>query len=211
MKIIDLTHVMKTGMPVFPGTKEAVIEEAFTIEKNGFAEKLLTIMSHTGTHLDCPKHMIDSDLTTDTVPLEHFFGKGVKFDCRSSIETGLIKPEQLDDEKLTEADFAIFYTGWDKYWGVERYFSGYPTFHEETIDLLLKHKIKAVGLDFISADRAESTAFENHKRFLPNGCLIVENLTNLEQLPETDFYFSCFPLKILEGDGSPVRAAGIIL
>jgi len=211
VKIIDLTHVMKTGMPVFPGTKDASIEEAFTIEKNGFAEKLLTLLTHTGTHLDCPKHMINSNQTTDTVPLEQFFGKGVKFDCRSSVETGFITPEQLDEEKLKESDFALFYTGWDKYWGEKKYFSGYPTFTEETVDMLIKHEIKAVGLDFISADSAESPDFENHKKLLPNNCLIVENLTNLEQLPETGFYFSCFPLKIFEGDGSPVRAVGIVL
>ena len=211
MKIIDLTHVMKTGMPVFPGTTDASIEDSFTIEKDGFSEKLMTILTHTGTHLDCPKHMIHSDQTTDTVPLEQFFGKGVRFDCRNSIDTGLITPEQLDEEKLKEVDFALFYTGWDTYWGKDTYFSGYPTFADETIDLLIKHRIKAVGLDFISADRAESTAFENHRKLLPNNCLIVENLTNLKQLPETGFYFACFPLKIFEGDGSPVRAVGIIL
>ena len=39
--------------------------------------------------------------------------------------------------------------------------------------------------------------------------IIIENLTGLEQLMNKEFWFSCFPLKIEEGDGSPVRACAI--
>jgi kynurenine formamidase len=41
--------------------------------------------------------------------------------------------------------------------------------------------------------------------------VIVENLRNLSALPETSFLFSCLPLRIDGGDGSPVRAVGLLL
>lgn len=210
MKIIDLSHVIETGMPVFPGTKDATITDAFTIKEDGFNEKMLNLLTHTGTHLDCPKHMIESRKTTDRMSVEHFFGPGWVYDCRKSLESRFITPDMIELDKLKKTDFALFYTGWNELWGDERYFKGFPTFSQDTITLLINHKIKAVGLDFISADSAESTDFENHKRLLSNDCLIVENLRGLERLFNKSFLFSCFPLKIKDGDGSPVRAVGII-
>jgi kynurenine formamidase len=44
---------------------------------------------------------------------------------------------------------------------------------------------------------------------LSNGLIIIENLTNLESLINKSFDFAVFPLKIKDGDGSPVRAAAI--
>ena len=37
----------------------------------------------------------------------------------------------------------------------------------------------------------------------------VENLANLKEVVNTKFIFSCLPLKIREGTGSPVRAVAI--
>ena len=47
MKVIDLTHTIKTGMPVFPGTEPPKLDSASTFEKDGFRETLLTMYSHT--------------------------------------------------------------------------------------------------------------------------------------------------------------------
>lgn len=58
MKTIDLTHTIEENMPVYPGTEPPKIVEATTVEVEGFAEKLLTLFSHTGTHMDAPAHML---------------------------------------------------------------------------------------------------------------------------------------------------------
>ena len=47
MKVIDLTHTIKEGMPVFPGTEPPKLDAASTFEKDGFRETLLTMYSHT--------------------------------------------------------------------------------------------------------------------------------------------------------------------
>jgi kynurenine formamidase len=41
--------------------------------------------------------------------------------------------------------------------------------------------------------------------------VLIENLVRLEDLPAEGFLFCCFPLKIAGGDGSPVRAVGIVM
>ena len=74
MKIIDLTHTLEEEMPVFPGTEKPKLENACTLNKDGFREKLLTMYSHTGTHMDAPAHMLENGLCLDELDVDHFFG-----------------------------------------------------------------------------------------------------------------------------------------
>ena len=57
MKIIDLTQLITTDMPVYPGTEQPKLTVANTVEKDGFRETLITFYSHTGTHMDAPFHI----------------------------------------------------------------------------------------------------------------------------------------------------------
>ena len=65
MKIIDLTHTISEDMPVYPGTEPPVLKPANTYEKDGFRETLLSLYSHTGTHVDPPAHLF-ADRATPT-------------------------------------------------------------------------------------------------------------------------------------------------
>jgi len=40
--------------------------------------------------------------------------------------------------------------------------------------------------------------------------VIIENLARLEPLIGKEFIFSCLPLKIVDADGSPIRAVAIV-
>ena len=66
--------------------------------------------------------------------------------------------------------------------------------------------IRGLGIDMISVDEVDSTAFAIHNILLGADLVIIENLTNLEALPDSAFSFYCFPLRIQHADGSPVRA-----
>lgn len=68
MQVIDLTHTIYENMPVYPGTDRPKLEIANTYEKNGFRETLLTMFSHTGTHMDAPAHLFAE---TDIVIIEN--------------------------------------------------------------------------------------------------------------------------------------------
>jgi len=71
-------------------------------------------------------------------------------------------------------------------------------------------RLKGVGLDTLSADRDDSVKFPVHQVLLGQDIVLVENLTNLQHLPQRGFSFSCFPLPIAGGDGCPTRAVGIV-
>ncbi len=75
MKVVDLTHTLRENMPVFPGTEPPKIIDGNTIERDGFAEKILTFYTHTGTHIDAISldRMEDEDLPVHRILLEREF------------------------------------------------------------------------------------------------------------------------------------------
>ncbi len=197
-------------MPVFPGTEPPLFVQGTTIAKDGFAEKKITLFTHTGTHIDAPAHIFENLSDLDQLPINTFFGKAICINL-SNIDNEIIEKSHLKpfEQQLEKLDFVILSTGWSKYWGTDQYFSGYPLLSVDAAKFLCGLKLKGVGFDVISADSADSHSLPIH-RILLKEMIIIENLTNLQKLPATHFLFSCLPLKIESGDGSPVRAVAII-
>ncbi len=210
MQVIDLSHVLTPGMPVFPGSPKAGLERIANIEKEGYTETRLKITTHTGTHIDCGLHMIPGGNDTASDPTR-FFGRGLVIDCRN-LGSRSISREFLSryGDKIGMADFVLLHTAWDQHWGKEAYFGGYPYPTPEAAAFLATFLLRGVGVDAISMDADDSTGYPVHRTLLLANMVLIENLTGLEQLPESGFYFSCLPLKIKSGDGSPVRAVAIL-
>ncbi|HEY5511618.1 MAG TPA: cyclase family protein, partial [Prolixibacteraceae bacterium] len=108
---------------------------------------------------------------------------------------------------LQPGSVVLFYTGFDLYFGQKAYYLSYPAISENTAHLMVKKKVKMVGVDFPSVDYAPHRI---HDILLSNNILIIENLTNLSSLlPYRDFELLAFPLKI-RADSSPVRVVARI-
>ncbi len=211
MKILDLTHVIHDKMPVFPGTEPPVIKNALTIEEHKNREKLITMFSHTGTHMDAPAHMILDGNTLDQLPIEHFVGKAVVVDCRAVKDNEITLELLMTYEKqINQSEFVLFCTGWSERWGNENYFEEFPALTLEAAGWISRKGLKGVGLDAISIDLMSSEDFEVHQVLFSENMVVVENLNALERLLDKAFIFSCYPLKIIEADGSPVRAVAIL-
>ncbi len=210
MQVIDLSHVLETGMPVFPGSPEARVERIAAFEKDGYNETRLVITSHTGTHIDCGLHFIPSGFDAANADTARFFGRGMVIDCRN-VGSRPISSNFLSDfsDKIRKADFVLLHTAWDQHWGKDAYFSGYPFPEPEAAAFLASFQLRGVGIDAISLDAPDSDEYRVHRTLLSAGIVLIENLTCLEKIPESGFYFSCLPLRIRSGDGSPVRAVAI--
>ena len=209
MKVIDLTHVIEEGMPVYPGTETPRLEPANTYEKDGFQETRLSMFSHTGTHMDPPAHLFPQRTTLDCFPPEQFIGKAIVIDCRDLSEGESITMDYIRraGEKAERADFLLFNLGWDQRWGSESYFGDYPCLDDEVMDYILKGKYKGIGFDVIGLDPIADANLTRHKKlFAEKEIVNIENLCHLEQCGSGLFWFSCFPLKIKDSDGSPIRA-----
>ena len=209
MKIIDLTHTIKENMPVYPGTESPKLTTANSYEKDGFKETRLSMFSHTGTHVDPPAHLYPGRTTLDQFAADQFLGKALVIDCTDLKEGELITLDRVTKhgKKAEEADFLLFCTGWDKRWGTEEYFGDYPCIDDEVLDYILVGTYKGIGFDVIGLDPVSDENLPRHKKlFAEKDILNIENLKGLEECGEELFFFGCFPLKVQDCDGAPVRA-----
>ena len=76
--------------------------------------------------------------------------------------------------------------------------------------LVENRTIKAIGIDTPSIDYGQSEYFKSHVILLSQNIPAFENLTNLNQLPNTGFEIIALPMKIQGGSGAPLRIVAII-
>lgn len=209
MKVIDLTYTIKEEMTVFPGTEMPKLINTSNYEKDGFRETSISIYSHVGTHMDPPAHIYPDRTTLDEFPASQFVGKGLVIDCRDLNEGEDITLDCIlkYGKKAEEVDFLLFNTGWDKYWGTDKYFGDYPCVNDDVLDYVVNGNYKGIGFDTIGIDPVLDENLSRHKKLFKDKDIVnIENLKNLELCGEEIFKFSCCPLKIENSDGAPVRA-----
>lgn len=209
MKVIELTHSLNGSMPVYPGIEPPKFTQSNFYEKDGFRETYVQFFTHTGTHVDPPAHLYAEGRTLDAFPPEQFIGKALVIDCRALKEGEAITMEQLKKygELPQKADFLLFNLGWDKRWGTEAYFGDYPCVDDELLEYIINGNFKGIGFDVIGLDPIADVELTRHNKLL-RSCEIlnIENLKNLDRCGDGLFWFGCFPLKIENSDGAPVRA-----
>jgi kynurenine formamidase len=204
MKVIDLTHAISHGMPVFPGeTGPSVIRDILPDDAGYVTHRLETNM-HTGTHMDAPFHSKSDSITIDKYPVELFSGPAVLIDVRGISKIGM----QPDWEPLfSKFKIVLFYTGWSIAWGTNDYYYEYPEFDSGIAESLVHSGVRIAGFDSPSPDKAP---FAFHTIFLRNERFLIENLTNLDKLEgRENITFMAFPLKI-EAEASLIRAVAVI-
>ena len=197
MRVIDLTHTIESGMPVYPGTEPPILEPANIYDRDGFRETKISMYSHTGTHMDPPAHLFRDRTTLDAFPPEQFIGKALVIDCTSLKEGESITMDHLSryGTKVETADFLLFYLGWDARWGSEAYFGDYPCIDDTVLEYILEGSYKGIGFDVIGLDPIADGNLTRHKKLFQTRDIInIENLCNLGLCGNELFWFSCFPL-----------------
>ncbi|NMD71794.1 cyclase family protein [Bacillus sp. DNRA2] len=213
MRVIDLTHMISEKMPVYPGDDTPKLEATCTYDEDGFKGTLLTLFSHTGTHMDAPSHIFADRSSLDAFPVEQFIGKGLVINCSDLVEGEKITMRYIDAVKeiADKAEFILFHTGWDQHWGSDTYFGEYPTITEEVAEYLIRSNKKGVGLDVMGIDSIDDESLTIHcKLFEETDIVVIENLTRLGEIGTELFTFCAFPLKYENADGAPVRAVAIL-
>jgi arylformamidase len=77
-RLFDISVPVMNGGVVYPGNPEIHIEAQQDMAKGGSSNvSLLSLGSHTGTHVDAPKHMIPNAAGIDEVPLDALIGRAI--------------------------------------------------------------------------------------------------------------------------------------
>ena len=203
-ELIDLSYEIHSGMPVYPGDQEVDLENDKTVKKDGYANHNLKLGMHAGTHLDLPAHMLEDQRHISEIPLTDLNGRALLFNAVGEKEISLkAKHRKL----IKKDDIIIIYTGFAQKYGTKEYYKEHPVISKELAELLIKKEIKILGFDLPSPDRSP---YQIHQMLFKNNIFILENLSNLDQLPELkSFKLFVFPLKV-RAEAAPCRAAAEI-
>ncbi|OMF24154.1 cyclase [Paenibacillus sp. FSL H8-0548] len=197
--IIDLTHSIQEEMPIYPGDADTVLEHSKQFSKDGYNNHQLSINMHAGTHIDGPMHLLDIQKYIHEYSLDRFLGDAVLLNVAG--EKSIDYKEEYE-EIMKDGQIVVIYTGHSDCYGQPEYFTEYPALTAEFAQLLVRKKVKMIGLDTPSPDYAP---FDIHNIFFENDMLIIENLTNIEQLLDVKaFEIIALPLAI-RADSSIAR------
>jgi kynurenine formamidase len=217
----------------FPGLKKEDLPDG-----EGWAVERVQLSTHNGTHLDAPYHFhstMDKALgqqrtatTIDEVPLEWCFQPGVKLDFRHLADGHVVTADEVQAElkrighTLKPLEIVVVNTRAGSRYGHDDFVAAGCGMGYEATMYLLERGVRLTGTDAWSWDApfvhtankyAETgdagLIWEGHKAGRDIGYCHLEKLHNLEALPASGFYISCFPHKIRGASAGWTRAVAI--
>ena len=194
MNVVDLTHPLNPQAPSHEGDPPVTLARAASHATDGYQVTAVGLGSHSGTHLDAPRHFFPGGATLDDYPVDRLVRPGWVLDVRPQRPQALVGAALLGD-KLQEAhleagDFLLLWTGG-------------AVLAEDCAVVLLECGAGLVGTDAPSLD---DHPYPIHQVLLGEGVLLAENLANLDHLGTGRVMCAFLPLAIPEADGAPVRA-----
>ncbi len=224
--VVDLTHVLGTQFPLFPGAAPFRIEQAVSHDKDGYYGSILTYWEHSGTHMDAPVHFAPNGLFVDQLRIENLVVPAVVINITEKVRRDPDAVVTPDDIRAWERRYGripdnaavLMASGWGARAGSVEAFrntdsSGvmhFPGFGKEAIDFLLtERRIAGIGVDTLSLDHGPSTTFAVHYTLLPTNRWGLENLANLESIPPSGATLFVGAPKIASGSGGPTRVMAV--
>ena len=199
---------------VFPRPTVEIIN---TIEREGWLAEELRMMTHAGTHIDFPAHMMKHGDTLDAFSLDDTIGEGVVLDIPKGELEG-VTAEDLENAKpeVRQGDIVLINTGWWNKWEpYEKAMNEYVTWKHPGLvysgaQWLVGKKVKSVGID-ASSIHPHGTSDEGnpkdsvHYALLSRGTIIVEGLTRLGPAAGKRGKIYIIPLPIKGAGGTVAR------
>lgn len=210
MRLIDLSQPMYDGCPNCPAHPPVRSDIIATHETDGWRVELLTLASHTGSHVDAPLHKLAGTASLDDLPLETWIGPARIADLRDAAED-----EPITADRLAAAlpDFAadtitLLATGWgDRRTKDDVWLNHSPYLTPDGAQWLVDRGARGVGIDHFSIAGQGEINEQTHTTLLSNGVWIVEELhfpDELFALPQP-VNFQCLPINLKGHTGAWCR------
>ena len=229
IKYVSHKDTLQMWLDRYPGLDPSRLPngEAFALER-------VQLSTHNGTHVDAPWHysstMMNGDRPAkiDELPLEWFYGPGVKLDFRHLADGYVVTADDVAKEltrinyELKPFDIVLVNTSAGLRFGQKDYVSKGCGMGREATLYLTERGVRVAGTDAWSWDAPfkfmvehyketgqVSHIWEGHRAGRDIGYCHIEKLHNLEELPPTGFQVACFPVKIAAASAGWTRAVAI--
>jgi kynurenine formamidase len=230
-KLIDMTFPFSEESIYWPTDKPFTPTEVFRgISEGGwwYASNQYAASEHGGTHVDAPIHFSEHGRTIGQIPLQEWIGPAAKIDVTNKSLSNRDYQLTVDDilaweerhGRIPPGAWVIMYSGIDgRFYPNKKEVLGtdksgrdavaelhFPGFSPEAVAFLLeKRTITGIAIDTPSIDPGSSKDFKVHQRLCGAQKLALENIANLDKIPESGALLYVIPMLIQNGTGAPAR------
>lgn len=215
-----------TAPPTFTITDEFVIDQ-----DTPFALKKVSYWEHVGTHVDAASHCFLGGESVDRIPAEDLVAPLAVIDIREEATRdplAQVTPEHIRKwesrhGELPPGSFVAMNSGWSEKVDDRKAFMcpdpsieppfnwQQPAFHPDTARMLLEDRdVVGIGVDSLSFDNLRSNTLDVHLIWLPAGRWGVENLKDLDKIPEAGTTIVVGAPKFEGGTGGPARVLALV-
>jgi kynurenine formamidase len=231
-ELVDLSHALSEDSLYWPNGSPFEYERQVWGEREDgqwYAMGYFSTPEHLGTHLDAPIHFAEGGWTNAEIPLDRFFAPAVVIDISERAAGDpdtTLQPEDIDAwvERhgeiptgaviLVRTNWSSHWPDWNAYYGSEDPFDTttlhFPGVSAAAAGRAVEAGAVGLGIDTASIDPGNDTAFDAHRVLAAGQLFNLENLRDLDRLPESGAYLVALPAKIEGGSGAPARVIALV-
>lgn len=226
MRVVDLTQPLDASTVMWPGAPAPTAETLLTVAHDGFYNRRISFMEHSGTHFDAPCHMVEGTQSVDQIPAGLLvrpvavidIGEAAAGNPDATLSLEQVRAFETRHGRIPDGAAVFLRTGWEEFNTDPARYAGapgplrFPGFGAEAARFLVgeRHAV-GLGIDTLGIDSGVATDFVVHRQIShPVGVWHLEGLTNLSQLPPLGAWVIVGVLKLVDGSGSPARVIALV-
>ncbi len=226
-RTIHLSHIIASNIPQWQGDPPVEFVTVASRETDGYYLRRLSLGEHSATHMNAPISFQAGGIGIDRYPAESLIVPAVVIDIRdraaANPDYAIALSDVLNWEQkyglIPSESVVLLFTGWQDKWQDKQAFLNpdadgklhFPGFGIEATQFLLSERhIAGVGIDTHGVDSGLDETFAINCLVLEQPRIVLENLTNLDQLPPIGTTLVVGILRLQGGSGSPVAVLALI-
>ena len=166
MKAIDISWPITEAIVEYGG------RDITTLKSHG-NETIVTLVNHTGTHIDGPAYFFKDAKTIDQFPIDYCVGTCQILDLQQ-VSSGISRDDVAASDISAEAEIVVCKTRNSKLPSEGEFHRDFVYLAESGADYLAQRNIRAVGIDYVALET--TVGFPSHKILLKKEILIIEGL-----------------------------------
>ena len=227
--VVDLTHAVNAKVPTYELAEKSAYQAktVATIDKDKYFARNISLPEHYGTHLDAPAHFARGLWTVDQIPVERLIAPLVVLDVTTKVKSNpdyqvsvedIAKWEQTNGQ-IPPGVVVITRTGWESRWDSTKDYRNadakgvmhFPGYSADAAKFLVEGRnVLGLGIDTLSIDYGPSPDFPVHQYTLAHSLYHLENVANLDRVPQSGAIVVVAPMKLEGGSGAPVRILALL-
>lgn len=203
-RIFDISVPVANGGVVYPGNPDIRIEPHSQLSQGASSNlSRIALGSHTGTHVDAPRHFFETGGTVDRLPLDALIGAARVVALRDDVMS--VTAAHLRGLPLDHVERLLIRTRNSGFVRDTTFRPDFTFIAPDAAEYLAALGVRLVGVDYYSVEQFHSGHHRTHRTLLERGIVIVEGL-DLSGIDAGDYGLCCLPLRLENLDGAPARA-----